>query len=346
MNRNIRKATALTLILVVSTILLSALGSLPANAQTTDQAIVIVQNSTGGTTIPAAGNYSYTNGTNIVLTATPDLGYVFQYWIASGSYTPGHSTGLPSYIIDPDTGAIIGTFPSIPSVSGIDSLVFTRNPTNITCGYGYTYTYQAVFAASNATVPTNSTAVVVILPSTFGTTNPAAGTYTYNAGTNITLLATPISGYAFHYWVVSGNFTPGHVQPLFNVTYIVDPDTGQIIGGIPRPTIPSGMDSLVFSINPANVTCGYGNTFTYEAVFTPATSASPSPTSTATVAPTATIAPTASPTVAPTAIPSASPTATPQSTTGDNTTIIIVAAAIVVIIIIVAVVALMMRRKK
>jgi hypothetical protein len=307
-----------------------------ANAQS-DVATVIIQPSTGGTTDPAPGTYTYANGTNIVLTATPDAGYAFHYWIVSGNATPGHAPGIPNYIIDPDTGDVVGTIPRVPVPTDIDSLVFTTNPANITCGYGYTFQYQAVFTPANpTTTPTNNTAVVIILPSLYGTTSPAPGTYTYDLGSNITLMATPSSGYAFHYWVVSGNVTPSHEPGQPN--YIIDPDTGEIIGSIPRPPIPTGIDSLVFTTNPANITCGYGYTFQYQAVFTPAVSASPSPSPTA--------SPTPSATASPTPVVTATPTATPESTSGGLSMEVIVAIVVVVIIIIVVIAAVMMRRKK
>jgi len=179
-------------------------------------------------------------------------------------------------------------------------------------------------------------ATVIIQPSTGGTTDPAPGTYTYANGTNIVLTATPDAGYAFHYWIVSGNATPGHAPGIPN--YIIDPDTGDVVGTIPRVPVPTGIDSLVFTTNPANITCGYGYTFQYQAVFTPAVSASPSPSPTA--------SPTPSATASPTPVVTATPTATPESTSGGLSMEVIVAIVVVVIIIIVVIAAVMMRRKK
>jgi hypothetical protein len=165
-----------------------------ANAQDSD-AIVIIQPSIGGTTIPTPGTYTYSNNTEITLTAIPDTGYIFQYWIASGNVTPGHTrvTQQPS-IIDPETGEIVPPyFSETPSVTPIDSLAFSTNPVTINCGYGYTYSYQAVFAPEAGTTPTpqENEAVVVIQPSIGGTTEPASGTHIYPNGTVITLRAIP-----------------------------------------------------------------------------------------------------------------------------------------------------------
>jgi hypothetical protein len=105
--------------LLLTTALLIAVFSqalIVANAQT-DVATVIIQPSMGGTTNPASGTYMYPNGTDIVLTATASPGYTFQYWVASGDLTPGHTQGQTSVIADPETGEIIATI-SRPSASG------------------------------------------------------------------------------------------------------------------------------------------------------------------------------------------------------------------------------------
>ncbi len=332
------------MILLTTTVLaVFSVGS--ALAQTTDMATVVIPPSLWGTTNPAPGTYTYANGTNIVLTAIPDAGYAFHYWVASGNLTPGHESGQPSYIIDPDTGEIIGSIPRPPTPSAIDNLVFTNNPATITCGYGYTYTYQAVFTPIGTPVPAGPTeAVVVILPTAGGTTDPAAGTHIYSSGTKIELKATPAAGYQFMYWVVSGNATPGHepAQP----SIIIDPDTGQQIASIPRPPTPTAIDSLVFTANPAEITCGYGYTYNYQAVFEQTTQptsppvSTPPPTTPTPVSTTPPITTTAPPATTPP--PTPSPTPTPA---GDST-LLIVAVVVIVIIIIIVIAAVAMRRKK
>ncbi|MCW3994742.1 MAG: hypothetical protein NWE98_01170 [Candidatus Bathyarchaeota archaeon] len=97
---------------------------------TTGDAIVTVKESVGGTTTPAAGTYYYSNGTTIHLQATPNAGYDFQYWVAVGE------DGHPVTIVD--------------------------NPTNIICGYGYTYSYQPMFAPAGTT-PTTQAAIPIYI---------------------------------------------------------------------------------------------------------------------------------------------------------------------------------------
>jgi hypothetical protein len=336
LKRNIKLATAISIVLLATIFTVGALNI--SYAQTLDQAVVVITSSIGGTTDPAPGTYNYDNGTNIVITATPSEGYAFHYWVISGSYTPGHSPTDFGYITDPETGEIIAQIPR-PDTTGINSLVYDGNPLNVTCGYGYTFTYQAVFTSTAGSNATNETATVVIQPSTGGTTTPAAGTYNYPNGTTITLQATPNTGYEFSYWVVSGNFTPGH-EPT-QITTIVD-ENGTIIGEFPVPST-TGINSLTFTANPANITCGYGYTFTYQAVFTPTTAGSPSPSISPSPSPTSQATPTP---VSPTPTVTESPSPTPSTGGGIDYTTWIIIVVIVIIIIVVAVAAIAMRRRR
>jgi len=335
LNRNIERKTAVALVFATLLFTLIAISTL-ATAQT-DVATVVIPSVAGGTTTPTPGTYTYPNGTSFTLAATPNNGYIFQYWIISGDYTPGHAGGIPSSYIDPETGQTV-QLPPTQTLTAIDSLAISTNPFTITCGYGYTYQYTPVFApitGGPSPAPTANDAVVVIMPTTGGTTNPAAGTYVYPNGTQFTLTATPNIGYAFHYWVVAGNNTPGHIQSTPSI--IVDPDTGQQMGAIPRPTINLGLDSLTFTAPSVTITCGYGYTYQYLAVFDPIVNPSPS----------ATVAPTPTPTavVTPTPTASAQPTSTP-GTQGGLGIEVIVAIIVVIIIIIVIVAAVLMRKKK
>jgi hypothetical protein len=157
----------------------------PSPAPGSSDAVVIVMPTTGGTVSPAAGSHNYSNGTAIVLTATPDSGYVFQYWLISGQLTAGHSTGVPSQVIDPITGEVtmVPRSAEPSALTGIDSLTFTTNPTHITCGYGYTYIYTAIFAKVAATASPAPTSTPVATASPVLTSTPVA-----QAGTDWTLL--------------------------------------------------------------------------------------------------------------------------------------------------------------
>jgi hypothetical protein len=201
-------------------------------------ATVVVAASAGGTTNPEPGVYKYNYAATITLEATPNSGFRFLYWLISGAYTPGHNQPPINYPVnaeeDPD---YVPDFPS-PSEVAEDSLILSTNPLQIICGYGYTYVYQPVFAPTTPPPATND-AIVTVLDSVGGSTNPTPGTYTYRDGSTINLQATPDSGYTFQYWVAVGE--DGH------------------------PTI--------LTDNPAGITCGYGYTYSYQAMFAPSDAA-------------------------------------------------------------------------
>jgi hypothetical protein len=198
-------------------------------------AIVVVSASVGGTTDPEPGAYRYGYGQTITLTATASSGFKFLYWTIHGSYTPGHNVPPINY---PENAAAdpewVPAFPS-PSEVAQDSLIISTNPLTIICGYGYTYVYEPVFVPTTAP-PSTSDAIVVVLESVGGTTDPAPGTYRYINGSTISLKATANSGYDFVYWVAIDQ--QGH--------------------------------SSTITDNPTNIICGYGYTFKYQAMFQPA----------------------------------------------------------------------------
>ena len=90
------KSKALFLSFSTITILLLSLAPL-ALAQET--ATVITSATTGGTTSPIPGTYTYNQDSIIRIEAKPDVGYVFLQWVIIGGYTPGHNESpliLPS----------------------------------------------------------------------------------------------------------------------------------------------------------------------------------------------------------------------------------------------------------
>ena len=109
-------------------------------------AVVTVLSAVGGTTNPSPGTYNYANGTTYTLTATADAGFEFKEWVVSGSYMPGHGvTGEPE----------------------LDSHELTSNPLDVSCGYGYTYTYQPLFvpigSETSTGIPANTVYIIVIV---------------------------------------------------------------------------------------------------------------------------------------------------------------------------------------
>ena len=142
-----------------------------------------------------------------------------------------------------------------------------NNPASLTVMAGVTYAIEAVFAPllPPPTVPAlptdlSAAAIVVVLPSAGGTTSPAPGTYALADATQLQLTATPNSDFQFSHWVISA---PSGT-----------PTNHGTAGFDPNPTD-----------NPYTVDHGYGNTYRYQAVFTP-TGVTPVPTGGASPTPT------------------------------------------------------------
>jgi hypothetical protein len=137
----------------------------------------------------------------------------------------------------------------------------TSNPLTFTATGGVTYTITPVFAVPlpipGQPLPSNlkTAAIVIIYPSAGGTTVPAPGTYALADASNFNLKATPDSGWQFSHWTICG--------------------TNASHGATPVNWTPTD--------NPYNVNHGYGDTYRYQAIFTPIGS-----TTTPTTAPTAT----------------------------------------------------------
>lgn len=103
------------------------------------------------------------------------------------------------------------------------------------CGYGYTYVYQPVFVPTSTTPSPSNDAVVVVLESVGGSSDPDPGTYYYAEDTTIILEATPDQGYEFDSWVAFG--PDGH--------------------------------PIQFTDNPTSIVCGYGYEYEYQPMFRP-----------------------------------------------------------------------------
>jgi hypothetical protein len=217
----------LTIALVSTLLLMSALDSALMDVNGQSNATVTVLTSVGGTVSPSGTN-TYPDGTTVTFTATSDNSsdFTFLNWVVTG-----------------DNG---------------DSSRPTSNPLSLTVVGGVTYTVQAVFdvllPAPGTTKPTeiSQAAVVVILPSAGGITDPPMGTYVLPDVSTLDLTAIPQEGWQFAHWTICGANT-NH-------------------GGAPVNLSPTD--------NPYNVNHGYGYTYYYQAVFTQVGSSEPGVTST------------------------------------------------------------------
>src|SRR3990172_9505793 len=116
----------------------------------------------------------------------------------------------------------------------------------------------------------------VILASNGGTTDPPPGQYNYPNGTVFTITAIPFEGYKFLYCVISGQYTPGHNLPpvILPDINISEEDPAPIIPALPNPQT-ANWDSLITSLNPLTIVCGYGYVFQYQPIFVPTTTTPP-----------------------------------------------------------------------
>lgn len=114
-----------------------------------NNAIVNIYASTGGTTTPTPGTYTYANGSAINLKAVANDGFEFKYWIITASYIVG---GNQPQVVIPGEGE--EPWPQLPSPSSVASVNVVDANANlqVLCGYGYTVQYQAVFAPTGSGV--------------------------------------------------------------------------------------------------------------------------------------------------------------------------------------------------
>jgi hypothetical protein len=225
---NHTKISAIFALILLASMVMAAINPYVTSVKAQGQATVIVLDSIGGSTDPVGpGNYSYDAGTGVTFTATPDTNLVFLYWIISTS-------------------------------AGF--VVYNDNPLTLTVTGGVTYLVQPVFQGQNIPLlpfypspDLSADAIIGILPSAGGTTEPAPGTYAVANATQVTIRAIPDNGWQFVHWVISGGPMTGH-------------------GGSPFTATPTD--------NPYTVGHGYGFTYDYQPVFIPTGTTAPTPTPT------------------------------------------------------------------
>lgn len=185
----------------------------------------------GGTTAPAPGTYIYNGGTTVDVTATPNAGYRFDHWVLDGSNVGsdltihvfmGANHDLQAVFAEthtlvisvsqggttnPAPGTYVYDYPTDVTVTAIPNANYrfdhweldgnnigSANP--ITVHVGSSHTLHAVFTLITYTLTIQTTAG--------GTTNPAPGTYTYDAGSMVLVAASPSTGYVFDVWQLDG----------------------------------------------------------------------------------------------------------------------------------------------
>ena len=201
----------------------------------------------GGTTNPAPGNHTYTEGQNVPAQAIPDTGYGLDHWeldeVNVGSANPYsvlmsnnhtlHAVFVLGYtlIITTTTGGATspspGSYPynigtSVPVTATPDThYIFdhwkldgvnngSANPCWVLMDNNHTL--HAVFVQINYTLTITATAG--------GTTDLEPGIYTYPAGSDILVIAIPDTDYVLDYWELDGT-NVGSTNPI---TVTIDAD--------------------------------------------------------------------------------------------------------------------------
>ncbi len=202
------------------------------------------------TTTPTIGQSWQNAGVSVSIQATPNSGYTFQSWSGVGSGSYSGTTNIASATISgpitetanmyPPTSIMVTSNPTGSGYVSVDgSLIttpqsYTWNPgtthtfaasSPVGCGSGCQYVWQSWTdngaQSHTITVPNNSTTYAAIFQQQYsltvsagsgGVTTPS-GTSWQNVGQQVSVSATPSSGYTFTGWILDGQIV-GNQSPV------------------------------------------------------------------------------------------------------------------------------------
>jgi hypothetical protein len=144
----------------------------------------------GGTTDPAPGTYEYPFGATVTVTAIPDKGWIFDWW----EYRP--------FEVPTETRGNQITFWMYTDVVVIPHFIYAPPP------------------PTPPTPPPKVYLTIQVATPGLGTTSPPPGTYDYDQGTTVTVVANPYPYYAFDHWEFDGQ-----VSTVNPVSLKLDRDT-------------------------------------------------------------------------------------------------------------------------
>lgn len=184
----------------------------------------ITTNATAGGTVTGAGNYDYNS--NITVKATPNTGYSFAGWYENGTKVSDSQTY--SFVVTknrtlearftPNKYSIVVNAATGGTVSGGGSFDYNSKATvtaTVETGYSFTGWYKGETKVSDSPAYSFTVTESVNLTAKFSadkysiTTNAQAGGTVTGAGnfdynTNVTVRATPNTGYSFTGWYENG----------------------------------------------------------------------------------------------------------------------------------------------
>jgi hypothetical protein len=221
----------------------------------------------GGTTSPPPGNYIYGYKTNVTVTAIPDSGYIFDYWMSVFGFMGSQNPNTIMMVKNVSLEAVFENASSAQRTLTITAAAGGTTdppPGNYTYGYmanatvtaipdaGYVFDHWTNLYGENLgtqnpwslTISWNFTIQPVFENATSGprtltiwssvskgTTNPPPGTYTYNYGESVTVTAIPQNGIYFAGWVLDQ--TSGGMSNPITITMDSSHDLGPNFGPSP-----------------------------------------------------------------------------------------------------------------
>ncbi|MBN1392955.1 MAG: hypothetical protein JW947_09150 [Sedimentisphaerales bacterium] len=151
----------------------------------------------GSVTTPGEGSFTYEHGENVNVAATANVGYIFDNWTGTAV----------------DAGKVLDP-----------------NAASTTVTIDANYTLQANFALDQKSLTTSATAGGTV-------TLPGIGTFWYNRGTEVDLIAQADSGYRFSIWTGSAVDAGKVANPLSSNTKVIIDDDYDVEAGFETSSI-------------------------------------------------------------------------------------------------------------
>jgi len=185
-----------------------------------------IETTTGGTTNPAPGTYTYSAGTQVQVTAIPSNGYIFDHWELNGTNVGTATTYTVTMNANYVLKAFFKTAPTPPtvSISPMTATILVGQQVTFTStvtGGTPPYTYQWLINNNPVLGATSNT--FTFIPTTSGTyyitlkITDASGAVAQSEPARVTVSAVPVGGYSVS--IVRDNFRASIVYSLLMLIF-------------------------------------------------------------------------------------------------------------------------------